>query len=72
MAVVAGVKVYVIPPEAAMPSVQQEVRNLRRRLAESGADPYQVAAEALATVERLQRLLAEFQTTYKAEKTLNA
>ena len=55
-----------------MPSVQQEVRNLRRSLAESGADPYQVAAEALATVERLQRLLAEFQAPYKTEETLNA
>ena len=55
-----------------MPTVNQEVRNLRRRLAESGADPYQVAAEALATVERLQRLLAEFQAPYKTEETLNA
>ena len=46
-----------------MPTVHQEVRELRRRLAESGAVPFQVAAEALVTVERLQRLLGEFQTS---------
>lgn len=55
-----------------MPSANQEVRDLRRCLAQSGADPYQVAAEALATVERLQQLLAEFQSPCKTEQALNA
>lgn len=72
MAVVYRVKVYVIPPEAIMPTVNQEVRNLRRLLAETGADPYQVAAEALLTVERLQRLLAEFRSSRNTKDTLNA
>lgn len=44
-----------------MPTDQKEVRELRKQLAETGADPYRVAAEALVTVERLQRLLAEYQ-----------
>ena len=55
-----------------MPTVNQEVRELRRRLAESGADPFQVAAEALVTVERLQRLLVEFQTSVTKEDLINA
>ena len=55
-----------------MPTVNQEVRDLRRRLAESGVDPFQVAAEALVTVERLQRLLGEFQTSVTKEDLINA
>ena len=50
-----------------MPTDQKEVRDLRRMLAETGADPYQVAAEALVTVNRLQALLKEFQRPLLAE-----
>ena len=37
-----------------------ETRRLRRELIDDGADPFWVAAEALQTVNRLQRLLAEY------------
>ena len=44
-----------------MPTDQREVRDLRKLLAETGADPYRVAAEALVMVERLKQELAEYQ-----------
>lgn len=37
-----------------------ELRRLRRELITDGADPFLIAAEALQTVNRLQRLLAEY------------
>ena len=37
-----------------------EIRRLRRELIDDGADPFWIAAEALQTVNRLQRLLAEY------------
>ena len=37
-----------------------ETRRLRRELINDGADPFLIAAEALQTVGRLQRLLAEY------------
>lgn len=40
-----------------MTTAQREVREIRRQLVESGADPYEVAAMALEQVERYRRLL---------------
>jgi hypothetical protein len=40
-----------------MAAAQREVLELKRELAESGADPFLVAAEALAAARRYQRLL---------------
>ena len=37
-----------------------ETRRLRREIINDGADPFLIAAEALQTVDRLQRLLAEY------------
>ena len=37
-----------------------QIRRIRRELIDDGADPFWVAAEALQTVDRLQRLLAEY------------
>lgn len=43
--------------EVFMTAAQREVLELKRELAESGADPFLVAAEALAAARRYQRLL---------------
>ena len=40
-----------------MTAAQREVIELKRELAESGADPFMVAAEALAAANRYRRLL---------------
>lgn len=42
-----------------MTTAQHEVREIRKRLVESGADPFEVAAMALQQVERYRRLLAQ-------------
>jgi|MDSW01.3.fsa_nt_gb hypothetical protein len=41
-----------------------ETRRIKRELMDDGADPFWVAAEALQTVERLKRLLAEYKREY--------
>lgn len=43
--------------EVSMTAAQREVIELKRELAESGADPFMVAAEALAAANRYRRLL---------------
>ena len=40
-----------------MTTAQQEVRQIRRELMESGADPFEVAALALEQARRYRRLL---------------
>jgi len=42
-----------------MTTAQREVREIRKQLVESGADPFEVAAMALEQAERYRRLLAE-------------
>jgi hypothetical protein len=42
--------------EVIMTTAQREVRQLKRELAESGADPFEVAAEALAAARRYRLL----------------
>lgn len=37
-----------------------ETRRIRRELIDDGADPFWIAAEALQTIDRLQRVLAEY------------
>ena len=41
-----------------MATAQEEIRRIRRELAETGADPFQVAAQAMADVERHRRRIA--------------
>ena len=41
-----------------------ETRRIRRELISDGADPFWVAAEALQTIDRLKRLLAEYRGKY--------
>lgn len=45
-----------------MTTAQREVREIRKQLVESGADPYEVAAMALEQAERYRRLLAQYTT----------
>ncbi len=47
--------------EVIMTAAQREVRQLKRELAESGADPFEVAAEALAAARRYRLLLEQLQ-----------
>lgn len=47
-----------------MTAAQREVQQLRRELAESGADPFQVAAEALEAASRYHRLLEQAQSRF--------
>jgi len=42
-----------------MTTAQQEVREIRKQLVESGADPYEVAALALEQARRLREQLTE-------------
>jgi hypothetical protein len=42
-----------------MATAQEEIRRIRRELAETGADPFEVAAIALAEVRRYRQLLKE-------------
>jgi hypothetical protein len=42
-----------------MTTAQREVREIRKQLVESGADPYEVAAMALEQARRYRELLAE-------------
>ena len=42
-----------------------ETRRIRRELIDDGADPFWVAAEALQTIDRLKRLLAEYKRQYR-------
>jgi hypothetical protein len=42
-----------------MAVAQREVREIRKQLVESGADPFEVAAMALIQAERYRRLLDE-------------
>jgi len=42
-----------------------ETRRIRRELIDDGADPFWVAAEALQTIDRLKRLLAEYKAKYR-------
>jgi hypothetical protein len=42
-----------------MTTAQQEVREIRKQLMESGADPFEVAALALEQARRYRRLLEE-------------
>jgi hypothetical protein len=44
-----------------MTAAQREVKELKRELAESGADPFEVAAEALAAARRYRLLLDQLQ-----------
>ncbi len=44
-----------------MTTAQREVRQLKRELAESGADPFEVAAQALAAARRYRLLLEQLQ-----------
>jgi len=44
-----------------MTTAQQEVRQIRRELMESGADPFEVAALALEQARRYRRLLEQLQ-----------
>jgi len=44
-----------------MTTAQKEVREIRRELVETGADPFEVAALALAEVRRYRQLLKELQ-----------
>lgn len=41
-----------------------ETRRIRKELVEDGADPFWIAAEALQTIDRLKRQLAELQRGY--------
>ena len=41
-----------------------ETRRIRKELLEDGADPFWIAAEALQTIDRLKRQLAELQRGY--------
>ena len=50
--------------EVSMTAAQREVQQLRRQLAESGADPFQVAAEALEAASRYRRLLEQSQSRF--------
>jgi hypothetical protein len=45
--------------EVVVTTAQREVREIRKRLVESGADPYEVAALALEQAERYRELLAQ-------------
>lgn len=47
--------------EVSMTAAQREVIELKRELAESGADPFMVAAEALAAARRYRWLLERAQ-----------
>ncbi len=42
-----------------------ETRRIRKELVQDGADPFWVAAEALQTIERLKRQLAELRRGYR-------
>lgn len=42
-----------------MTTAQKEIREIRRQLVESGADPYEVAAMALEQARRYRQLLSE-------------
>jgi hypothetical protein len=42
-----------------MTTAQEEIKQIRRELVETGADPFQVAAIALAEVRRYRQLLKE-------------
>ena len=42
-----------------MTTAQQEVREIRKQLMESGADPFEVAALALEQARRYRRLFEE-------------
>jgi hypothetical protein len=42
-----------------MTTAQREIREIRKQLVESGADPYEVAAMALEQARRYRELLAE-------------
>lgn len=42
-----------------MTTAQKEIREIRRELAETGADPFEVAAEAVASARRYRRELDE-------------
>lgn len=60
-----SVVLYSLEPVMGNVDATIQTRRLRRELVRDGADPYWVAAEALQTVERLKRLLAEYQKTYR-------
>ena len=45
-----------------MATAAKEVKEIRKELAESGADPFEVAAVALAEVRRYRRLLEELRS----------
>lgn len=42
-----------------MTTTQQEIREIRKQLVESAADPYEVAAMALEQARRYRRMLEE-------------
>jgi len=42
-----------------MTTAQREIREIKKELAESGADPFEVAAEALASARRYRQQLDE-------------
>lgn len=42
-----------------MATAQKEIREIRKELAETGADPFEVAAEAVASARRYRRELDE-------------
>lgn len=49
-----------------MTTAQKEIREIRRELAESGADPFEVAAMALAECRRYRQLLEEMKAPVQA------
>jgi hypothetical protein len=42
-----------------MTTAEKEIREIRKQLAESGADPFHIAATALAEVRRYRQLLEQ-------------
>jgi hypothetical protein len=44
-----------------MTTAQREIREIRKQLVESAADPYEVAAMALEQARRYRRLLEELE-----------
>ena len=48
-----------------MTTAQREVREIRKQLIESAADPYEVAAMALEQAERYRRLLDQLTTPHR-------
>jgi hypothetical protein len=45
-----------------MTTAQREVREIRKQLLETGADPFEIAAMALTEVRRYRRLLEELKS----------